>query len=233
MNIVDIIILIVMSIGIVFGMYNGLILSALHTASFFLSWLTSLILYPKLTEIVLEKFPSLLNMITLYTEGSAQIPTIEEKIANIRTFTPEMLEKIVEKVQLPIPFNRIIIADFSQSLENVQTLGEYFDSTMAIAVINIFSFVILFLLAKVIFTVIISIGKTVANLPVLKKCDSLAGGAFGIVRGIFMVYLVFALVPILLVLAPIDLIKEFLDGSKLADFFLNTNIFTSFVKGWF
>jgi hypothetical protein len=135
------------------------------------------------------------------------------------------------KVQLPNPFSRILISDFSQTLEGIRTLGEYFDSTMAIVIINIFSFLILFFLVKVVFIIIVSISKTVANLPVLKKFDSAAGAGFGIVRGFFIVYLVFALVPILLVLAPTDIINEFLDGSKLADFFHHTNIFTNFVRG--
>lgn len=231
MNIVDIVIFLIMSVSIIFGMYNGLVLSALHTASFFLSWLLSLILYPSLTNTLLEKFPKLLNAVTLYTEGSAQIPTVEERMTKLSDVSLDKLTGILEKIQLPSPFSRILMGDFSQSLEGVQTLGEYFDSTMAITVVNIFSFLILFILIKIIFTVIISIGKTVVDLPVLKKYDSVAGSGFGLVRGIFMVYLVFALVPIVIVLAPVDLIKEFLDGSKFADFFLNSNIFSNFVKG--
>ena len=231
MNIVDIIIFLIMSVSIIFGMYNGLILSALHSVSFFLSWLLSLFLYPTLTNTLLERFPKLLNAVTLYTEGSAQIPTVEERMMKLSSVTVDKLTDILEKIQLPNPFSRILLNDFSQSLKGVQTLGEYFDSTMAITVVNIFSFLILFIMIKIAFIVIISIGKTVVELPVLKKCDSLAGGGFGIIRGVFMVYLVFAIVPIVLVLAPVDLIKEFLDGSKFADFFLSSNIFSNFVKG--
>jgi uncharacterized membrane protein required for colicin V production len=231
MNIVDIVIFLIMSVSIIFGMYNGLVLSALHTVSFFLSWLLSLILYPALTNTLMERFPKLLNAVTLYTEGSAQIPTVEERMTEISSVTLEKLTIILEKIQLPNPFTRILLNDFSLNTEGVRTLGEYFDSTMAITVINIFSFLILFMLIKIIFVVIISIGKTVVDLPVLKKYDSLAGGGLSIIRGVFMVYLVFALIPIVIVLAPVDLIKEFLDGSKFADFFLNSNIFSNFVKG--
>ena len=231
MNIVDIVIFLIMCVSIIFGMYNGLVLSALNTVSFFLSWLLSLILYPALTNALMDKFPKLLNAVTLYTEGSAQIPTVEERMTDISSITLDKLTNILEKIQLPNPFSRILLNDFSLNIEGVQTLGEYFDSTMTITVINIFSFLILFILIKIIFIVIISIGKTVVDLPVLKKYDSLAGSGFGIIRGVFMVYLVFALVPIVIVLAPVDLINEFLDGSKFANFFLNSNIFSNFVKG--
>ena len=231
MNIVDIVIFLIMCVSIIFGMYNGLVLSALNTVSFFLSWLLSLIFYPALTNTLMDKFPKLLNAVTLYTEGSAQIPTVEERMTDISSITLDKLTNILEKIQLPNPFSRILLNDFSLNIEGVQTLGEYFDSTMTITVINIFSFLILFILIKIIFIVIISIGKTVVDLPVLKKYDSLAGSGFGIIRGVFMVYLVFALVPIVIVLAPVDLINEFLDGSKFANFFLNSNIFSNFVKG--
>jgi hypothetical protein len=220
-----------MSVSFIFGMYNGLVLSTLHTVSFFLAWISSLLLYPTLTNTLLDKFPKLLSAVTHYTEGNAQIPTVEERMTKISAITLDKLTEILEKIQLPNPFSRILLSDFSQNIEGVQTLGEYFDSTMAITVVNIFSFLLLFILIEIIFIVIISIGKTVVELPVLKKYDSLAGGGSGIVVGIFIVYLVFALVPIVIVLAPVDLIKEFLDGSKLADFFLNSNIFSNFVKG--
>jgi uncharacterized membrane protein required for colicin V production len=231
MNIIDIVILIIMSISMIVGLYNGMILSALHAASFFLSWLASVIFYPYITKLILDLFPSLLNVIVLYAEGSTHIPSVEERMTGIKSLSPEMISEIVDKAQLPNPFSRILISDFSQTLEGIGTLGEYFDTTMAIVIINIFSFLLLFFLVKLAFIIIVSISKTVVNLPVLKKFDGAAGAGFGIIRGFFIIYLIFALIPVLLVLAPTDIFTELLDGSKLADFFHYTNIFTSFVRG--
>ena len=95
-------------------------------------------------------------------------------------------------------------------------------------VINILAFCLIFLVAC--FHYIVSISKTVVNC-LLKKFDGAAGAGFGIIRGFFIIYLIFALIPVLLVLAPTDIFTELLDGSKLADFFHYTNIFTSFVRG--
>ena len=231
MNIVDIIIFAIMSVSVVVGLYNGFILSALHSASFFLAWLLSLLFYSHITTVILSTFPSLMDTIILYAEGSAQLPTVEERMMGISTILPEKVIEIVEKVQLPNPFGRILVSDFSQTLEGIKTLGDYFDYTMAVVIINIFSFLLLFFLIKLVFLVLISITKTVVDLPVLKKCDGLVGAGFGLVRGFFMVYVLFSLIPVLLVLAPADIFNEFLDGSKMADFFHYTNIFTNFVKG--
>jgi len=231
MNIIDMVIFLIMSISMVVGSYNGFILSALHTASFFLSWLIAVIFYPFITKLILGMFPSLIQIMILYAEGSVHIHSIEDRRASIQAFSVEQLKAIVEKSQLPNPFSNILVSDFNKPLEGISTLGEYFDSTIAIVIINIASFIILFLLAKVIFTIIVSISKTVSNLPVLKKFDGAAGAALGIFRGFFIVYLIFALIPILLVLVPTDIVNEYLDGSKLADFFHLSNIFTNFVRG--
>jgi len=231
MSIIDFIILLIMCVSAVVGMYNGLVLSALHTASFFISWLFAAIFYPFVSKLILRMFPSLIQIITIYAEGSTHIHSIEERRASIQSFSPGKLSEIVESAQLPNPFSKILVSDFSKPLEGVQTLADYFDSTIAIVIINIFSFLVLFLLLKVIFTIIVSIYKTVHSLPVLKKYDGAAGAGLGLIRGFFILYLIFALVPILLVLAPTDIIHEFLDASKLAGFFHYSNIFTSFVRG--
>ena len=87
------------------------------------------------------------------------------------------------------------------------------------------------MLLKLVFIVIISIYKTVNDLPVLRKHDSLAGAGMGLIRSFFILNFIFALVPILLVLAPADIINDFIEGSKLAGFFHHSNIFTAFVRG--
>jgi uncharacterized membrane protein required for colicin V production len=231
MNLVDIIILSIMGMSIIIGTYNGFILSALHAASFFFSWVIAAIFYPVLTKVILGLFPGFLKSITFYVDGSSQIPDIESRTAKIGSFTKEQVAHLVESIDLPNPFSRILASEVFQSSNGIQTLGEYFDTTMAAIIINIFSFILLFLLVKLIFTIAIGIGKAVRSLPVLKQFDSLAGAGFGLIRGIFMVYLVFALIPIIMALAPLDLITKHLDNSIFAGFFYNTNIFTSFVQG--
>jgi hypothetical protein len=231
MSIIDFVIFIIMSISAVVGVYNGFVLSALHTASSFLAWLVAVFFYPLITKLVLRLFPFLMDIITMYAEGSIHIDDVEQRRAAIQSFSPEKLGEVVENAQLPSPFSNILVSDFSKPLEGVQTLGDYFDSTVALVIINILSFLVLFLVLKALFTVIVSINKTVYSLPVLKKYDGAAGAGLGLVRGFFILYLIFALVPILLALAPTDIIHEFLDSSKLAGFFHHSNIFTSFVRG--
>jgi uncharacterized membrane protein required for colicin V production len=231
MNIVDFAILFIMAISMIIGAYNGFILSALHAASFFLSWIIAVIFYPMLTKILLNLFPNLLSTIAFYVDGSAKITNVEDRMTNIGSFTKDQISRIVDRLALPNPFSRILTSDVFQSTNGLKSLGEFFDSTMATIIINIISFLLLFLLVKLLFIIIISIGKAIRNLPVLKQFDSLVGMGFGLIRGFFIIYLFFALIPILMTLAPADIIHEYLDGSLLSDFFYSTNIFTNFVRG--
>lgn len=54
MNLVDLAILLIMAVSMVVGMYNGFLLSSLHTASFFISWLGAVIFYPLITKFILK-----------------------------------------------------------------------------------------------------------------------------------------------------------------------------------
>lgn len=231
MNLVDFIIIFIMAVSSIVGVYNGFVLSALNAASFILSWLCALIFYPLFTKILLAMFPNILKTITYYAEGSSKILNIEDKTANIALFTKNQLTNMISNMKLPNPFNNVLISDVFNSSKSIQTLGEYFDSTIANVIINILSFLLLFMLLKFLLTIVLSIARAIVKLPILKQFDTTFGAGFGILRGFFIVCFLFALIPILMTLAPVDLITEYLDGSLLAGFFVKANIFTNFISG--
>ena len=53
----------------------------------------------------------------------------------------------------------------------------------------------------------------------LRPLDSLIGGLFGFVRGVLLVYILFALIPIVLAVAPVQMISDLIDASQLAPLF--------------
>ncbi|WZL79374.1 CvpA family protein [Eubacteriales bacterium mix99] len=231
MNILDIAILFIMAVCMLNGAYNGFILSALHAASFFLSWMIAAIFYPMLSKFIVSRFPRLLSTTAFYVDGSSRIGNVENKMAKIGSFSKDQLSHVMEKTALPNPFFRILKSNIFQSANGTKSLGEFFDTTMATIVIHIVSFLLLFLITKLILNIVIDAFKTIRNLPVLKQLDGVAGMGFGLIRGIFVIYMFFALVPILMTIAPADVINEFLDGSLFAKFFYNTNIFTNLIRG--
>jgi len=231
MNVLDIAILFIMAICMMNGAYNGFILSALHAASFFLSWMIAAIFYPMLSKFIVSRFPKLLSTTAFYVDGSSRIGNVEKKMDKIGSFSKDQLSRVMEKTDLPNPFFRILKSNIFKSANEAKSLGEFFDTTMATIVIHIVSFLLLFLVTKLILNIVIDAFKTIRNLPVLKQLDGIAGMGFGLIRGIFVIYMLFALIPILMTIAPADAINEFLDGSLLANFFYNTNIFTNLIHG--
>lgn len=231
MNIIDLAVLFMMAISMILGLYNGSILSALHAVSFFLSWIVAVIFYPLLTKIILGAFPQLVSIIAFYVDGAEMIPSVEDRMAKAGQFTEAQIAGIVDTINLPNPFSRLLpAAEAFNSTGEMLTLGEYFDYNMAAIILNLASFIALFFLVKLLLIIIISIVRAVKELPVLKRYDGVVGAGFGIIRGFFMISVIFAMVPVLTALAPADFINEYLSGSALYEFFYKANIFTNFVR---
>ena len=57
------------------------------------------------------------------------------------------------------------------------------------------------------------------ELPVLRHLDSLIGGVVGFARGVLLVFIIFALIPIVLAVAPVQMIEDMIAASKLAPMF--------------
>ena len=69
MNLVDLAILLIMAVSMVVGMYNGFLLSSLHTASFFILLAGSSNILPFNNQVHFKIYPSLLQVITSVCGG--------------------------------------------------------------------------------------------------------------------------------------------------------------------
>jgi len=231
MNYIDIGILAVIGISTLIGMYNGFTVSFLNIASYVCSWIGSLILYPAISKFIINRYPDFLEKIIYYTEGSSNIP-MDERVISVASLGQEKISQVVSISGLPYPFNKILESSLLKgSIQGLENLGQYFDYIIASIIINLISFLIVFFAIRILFSIAISIAKNITNLPVLKQFDSLLGAGLGAIRGILFLFVLFALVPVLLALAPIDIIYKYIEESIFAQFFLKGNIFTSFLRG--
>jgi uncharacterized membrane protein required for colicin V production len=230
LNIIDLFVLLVLGIYTTIGAYNGSIVSAINAASFVLSWLVSLIFYPLISKLIISKIPSLFTLVKFYADGSSKIPNVENRAMQVTRFTKESVGQIVTDSQIPNPFGRILVSAFSKS-DTSLTLAEYFDTTIATVIINIFSLLLLFVLIRILVMIAASIYKTVKEIPVLKKFDSLTGAGIGLLRGMLVANFIFALVPILTTIAPIEFVNNLIEESLLGNLFYKINIFTVFIRG--
>jgi uncharacterized membrane protein required for colicin V production len=230
MNIIDIIVVGVLAVSSFIGMYYGFTVSVLSIASFFISWIGSMIFYPSLSRFITTKFPDIIDKLILYTDGASKT-TMDDRSLSIASLSGEKVNDLVVRAGLPAPFDRILESNLVNHSFGEINIGQYFDYTIANIIINLISFIIIFLAIRLIFMVAISIANGITRLPVLKQFDTLAGAGFGFLRGFLILFVIFSVVPILLTLAPVDILTKYIEESAFAHFFTNSNFFTAFIRG--
>ena len=87
------------------------------------------------------------------------------------------------------------------------------------------SYLLVFAAAYVVLTFIISLIRHVADFPILKQMDWLAGGAFGLARGVVFVYLALLLVPLISTIVPTEGVTKLIEQSTLAHLFSGDGFF--------
>jgi uncharacterized membrane protein required for colicin V production len=98
-------------------------------------------------------------------------------------------------------------------------MAEYLNQTIWSAIINVASFLILFVVAFFLVTLLVNLLNNVFHFPVLKHFDWLLGGAFGLVRGIVIVSLILAVVPLITSMLNVQVIQDTLNASALMGYF--------------
>ena len=151
----------------------------------------------------------------------------------VSSLSNEQITEFVQKTGLPNPFTKNLEFNLTnQCLEGLDSLGEYIDYTVANTIVNLMSFIIIFLVLQLLSTIVISLIRNITDLPVLRRYDSLSAGALGFFRGGLFLFIAFAFLPLLYLIIPAHFLERFLGSSKLLDFFLDANFFTAFVKGF-
>lgn len=223
-------ILAILTINLFIGLYNGFLVTILHIIAYLGSWILGFIFYPVLSKYIIAN-TNLLEKIAYYTDVSSRLVDFQHRQLGVESLNGEQLATIVEKSQIPQPFGKAILANATnESLINLQTLGEYFDYTIAKVIIGILSFFIIFFVVRFIFTIIIGIVKTIRDIPILKQLDTLAGAGLGLVRGLLVLYIIFSILPLLTTIAPVDILLDLIESSKFAPFFYKTNILINFIR---
>lgn len=233
MNVVDYIILGVIGISVLFGLYRGFVSSVLNVGGGFLSFIASFFLYPKLASAI-QNNQDLVRTLSHYTDASSRVGDLELAISNVVNLGQEGIRQVLEKVHLPSPLDSILQTNLENrvySASGVQTVADYVSQTILQASINIICFLLCFLALYIVISVLLNLIRAVFRFPVLKQLDGLAGGVFGLLRGLLLCLAVFTLLPLVQTMVPLDLINDLLQESTLAPIFMNGNLITAIMNG--
>ena len=231
MNLLDVIIIAIIAFSVFSGAVRGFTITFLRFASFFVSAFLAYIFYPVVARFLGSGF---LSSLSVYSEGSEHIYNADLAGQLVSSLTPGQIDTVIQNSSLPAPFDSVLHGNLTnQALasQNATTLGDYFDITVVNVLLGIISFILLFLLFRLILSIAINATNYVTRLPVLKQFNSLLGGALGLARGVLIVFAVFMLAPLIITILPGESITQYIDGSLLAPFFYNSNFLLSLIGG--
>ena len=233
MNIVDYLIIGVVAVSVLFGLYRGFVASVLNMGGGLISFLSSFALYPKLAALI-QNNQELQRTLLHYTDASSRIGDLELALTNVVNLGREGIEQVIANVNLPAPLDSILQVNLENLAYGTQgaatTVADYVSQTILQASINIICFLVCFAALYIVISIGLNLIRAVFRFPVLKQLDGLAGGVFGLLRGILLCLVIFTLIPLVQTMLPLDFINELLDESTLAPIFMNGNLITAIMN---
>ena len=235
MNIIDLCIIAVLGIGFLLGWYKGFLVTALNFASHVLSWVIAVFTYPALAELISQK-TNFNNTLLYFTAGAEKLSDMSVANVDINVLGAERIHEIISTSNLPAPIENMMLNNILNNAfasQGISTLSDYFNQTIINISISLISFLIIFFAVKLICTFAIGLVDYIVKLPVLKQFDKVIGGGVGVLQAAVFVWVVFAIIPIVMSVRPMDDLNTLIQGSLLGRMFFNGNVIFSVLKAAF
>ena len=234
MNPVDWVILGILAVSVLFGLYRGFIASVASMGGSLISLGLSFWLSPMVSDF-LRSHTSLSNTLMSYADAATRLKDSTLSALNVQGLSAESISSILNRASLPAPLDRLLQNNLEQQVYKTanipQDVGHYVTQTIVSALMNVICFVVTFVVLLILFHLLINLLKAVFRFPILKQLNSLAGGAFGLLRGALLCFVLFALMPLLQTVIPVEGLGEMVRTSTLAPMFNSGNLILSIMNG--
>ena len=231
MNIVDIVILVLLGVSVLVGLYRGFIVTVLSTGGCIGSIYLSLLLYPRLAGLI-QGNAGLQRTLLTYTDASSRLGDLETGLTQVTQLTAEKITEIVQKAKLPDVFSGLLRTNLENRVfTGISNVTDYVSETIVTAFINILCFIACFVVIYMVWSLAVRLLDAVFHFPVLKQLNALAGGVFGLLRGLLLVYVCFALVPLVETVLPVQAVSSLIAESRLAPLFNNGVLVNAVMAG--
>lgn len=204
--IIDIILVAVVALSAFLGYKKGLVELGARLFAGIIAIILTLIVYKPIANVVISN------------------SNIDERIENIII---EKTNEIVDK-NTPTSDNKYI-QDTTESVAN-QIKGEISKeqaNSISKNVIYAGSIIIIFILIKIILTIVIKLLDTVAELPILKQFNEVGGLAYGLIRGLLIITIFITIIGIFININPESSLNDRVDET-----YLTKAICNIIVKSW-
>jgi uncharacterized membrane protein required for colicin V production len=231
---VDWVIIGIVAVSVLFGMYRGFIASVASMGGCLVSLAASFWAGPKLAEWVRTN-TTLSTTLMSYADAATRLKDSTLSSLNVAGLTGENISAILERASLPAPLDRLLQSNLEQQVYRVanipQDVGHYVTQTIVSALMNVLCFVITFVVLLILFHIIVNLLKAVFRFPVLKQLNAIAGGAFGLLRGALLCFVLFALAPLLQTVVPVEGLGDMIRSSAFAPMFNSGTLILSIMNG--
>lgn len=171
--IIDAIILALIALFTFIGYKQGLIKSALKILTFFIAIIISMVIYKPLASIIIKN------------------TTIDESIKNV--IVGEILQEEMSQEEIRDKKFLIHSSIIDTANKTIEEIGQNF----AVKIIEICTFLILFIVTRVILMFISILSTLITKLPIIKQIDKTGGTIYGVLKGLFIVWSILAIISLI------------------------------------
>jgi uncharacterized membrane protein required for colicin V production len=233
-NVIDYGIILLIALCVLFGCYRGFIQTLLNLGGSLLSFAGAFWLFPKLADLV-SRNTEIVRLISSYTDSGSILGDLDLSSRAVDTLSAVNIEAIVGKANLPEPIGKLLQTNLAEKVFSplgnlASTVGDYVNQTILSVSINVLCFIVCFLACFIVITILVNLLRSVFRFPVLKQLDWLAGGAFGLVIGCVLCFIIFTAMPLLQSVIPLEQFQQLVAQSALAKIFENGNLIISIMN---
>ncbi len=206
---IDIGIIMTIILSTLLGYKKGLIGVAFKIISFLLSIVLAFVLCKPVSNYIINNTS---------IDNSIQKPIENTLMSN------EIEEESIEEQTMPEVITEYIQEEMIKATENAKNqIATVVAQNVTFAIINAISFIIIFITSKIILLVLKLFSEQLTNMPIIKQFNKLGGTIYGVIRGFFILYLLFGVVSLILPIfnnIPLNAITN----SYLGNIFYNNNL---------
>ena len=182
--IIDLIIVAILAICLFFGYKNGLTKSIIKILSFVIAIVVAAIFFKPVSNIIIEK-----------TEID---DNIRQAVVNLVSKDIEENGEVKEDTNLPQSMINYINESVKNTVEETKmTVVKNAANKIAVTAINVASAVIIYIVVRIILLIITLITDILTDLPVIMQFDKTGGIIYGIIKGLLIIFVIFAVISLI------------------------------------
>lgn len=215
----DLIIIIFIGISIIAASRKGFIKTAYQLGATIISVGLSLWMYPIVTKIL--KFTPLYEQIRTWNieklSGMQVVGGLQAQNNAIRDTISWLPDFMVDNI---VQHNNPEI----YGLMKVDTLVEYIGTYIADICISAIAIIGIWVIVRIVLSMTVGTLDILAKLPILNSANKLAGGILGGIKSVCFIWLIYVIVPFLILLPKLSFIEQLLAQSMLARWLYENNL---------